>query len=661
MSAPTGFKRLGVAVGALIGAGLILLVAASYLVSADAARDSVMAEIKAATGFEPTVRGPVSLSLFPSPQVSLGDVTLGNRDTRDSPLMVKRILAHVRWLPLLTGRFEIADVAFDQPRITLTIGRDGHSNWSPLIDMLARTVRTGGEVGAPTLSFSEIRISNGVIVVEDRVRSRTETLERVELSLAWPSITKRFAATGRVSWRDEPLDIGLTIADFPAALAGDVSGLKLRIAGAPVKLAFDGAMSYLPSVKIDGTLAADTVSLRNAMRWVSGKSLPGSGLGRLSLKARTNMVGGAIALSNLNIELDGNVAEGVLTYATRGRRTLQGTLAVDALNLTPYTSALRLLTAGARVWDRRPIALDWFDAIDLDLRVSAARVIAGHSRLGRTAATATLRNGQLTVTVGESQGFNGVINGSVAIAKTNEGARLRSQLRLTNVDLDTCLTDMFGFRRLEGKGDLSLELDAEGRSVLALAHTLNGSVTLAATKGALTGFNIEQLLRRLERRPLAGSADFRSGRTPFESLKIALRVTQGTANLEEGRFVGANVRLALSGRAFIPARELDISGTASLLKEGAAPPTFELPFFVQGSWDDPIMLPDTQALIRRSGAAAPLLDAVIDQRAREGVRSAIDRLMGDRATPAPRNDAAIPIPTESPSGHDVSAEGSLSR
>ena len=402
------------------------------------------------------------------------------------------------------------------------------------------------------MSFSEIRISNGVIVVEDGMRDRTETLERVELSLAWPSIAKRFAATGHVSWRDEPLDIGLTIADFPAALAGDVSGLKLRVAGAPVKLAFDGAMSYLPSIKIDGTLAADTVSLRNALRWVSGKPLPASGLGRLSLKARTNVVGGTIALSNLNIELDGNVAEGVLSYATRGRRTLQGTLAVDTLDLTPYTSALRLLAAGARVWDRKPIALDWFDAIDLDLRVSAARVIAGHSRLGRTAAAATLRNGQLTVTVGELQGFNGLINGSVAIAKTNTGAQLRSQLRLTNVDLETCLTELFGFRRLEGKGDLSLELDAEGRSVLALARTMNGSVTLAATQGALTGFNIEQLLRRLERRPLAGSADFRSGRTAFESLNIALRITQGTANLEEGRFVGANVRLALSGTGLHP-------------------------------------------------------------------------------------------------------------
>ena len=31
---------------------------------------------------------------------------------------------------------------------------------------------------------------------------------------------------------------------------------------------------------------------------------------------------------------------------------------------------------------------------------------------------------------------------------------------------------------------------------------------------------------------------------------------------------------------------------------------------VQGPWDDPLMLPDAQILIKRSGAAAPLLDAV---------------------------------------------------
>jgi AsmA protein len=85
----------------------------------------------------------------------------------------------------------------------------------------------------------------------------------------------------------------------------------------------------------------------------------------------------------------------------------------------------------------------------------------------------------------------------------------------------------------------------------------------------------------------------------------------------------------LAGVASIPDRDLDLKGTAALVaaaKPGAAP--FELPFIVQGSWDDPIMLPDPEALIQRSGAAAPLLNAVRDRRARDAVRSAIERLTG---------------------------------
>jgi AsmA protein len=38
------------------------------------------------------------------------------------------------------------------------------------------------------------------------------------------------------------------------------------------------------------------------------------------------------------------------------------------------------------------------------------------------------------------------------------------------------------------------------------------------------------------------------------------------------------------------------------------------------------MLPDAQTLIRRSGAGAPLLDAVRDRRTRDAVESAIRRL-----------------------------------
>src|SRR6185312_3586960 len=171
-----------------------------------------------------------------------------------------------------------------------------------------------------------------------------------------------------------------------------------------------------------------------------------------------------------------------------------------------------------------------------------------------------------------------------------------------------------------------------------------GTANLTGTNGALAGLNVEQLLRRLERRPLSGGGEFRSGRTPYQKITVALKVAQGTVTVDDVSIDGTAVKLALAGTASIPEREVDLKGTAMLVtppRPGTAP--FELPFIVQGSWDDPIMLPDPEALIRRSGAAAPLLNAVRERRARDSVRSAIERLTG--STPP---SGTVPATDEAP-------------
>ena len=104
---------------------------------------------------------------------------------------------------------------------------------------------------------------------------------------------------------------------------------------------------------------------------------------------------------------------------------------------------------------------------------------------------------------------------------------------------------------------------------------------------------------------------------------------------------GGAIRLAVGGSASIPMRDLDLKGTAALVSASAeSAPSFELPFVVQGRWDDPIMLPDAQSLIRRSGAAAPLLDAVRDRKTRDTVRTMIEKL--NRTTRAPAAAPAEP-------------------
>jgi AsmA protein len=633
-------KRLAIAAAAMVAVAFVTLIALSFFMPAALVRDAVAKQIQAVTGLDPILRGDVSVSLFPSGTVTFRNVLLGDDRTGEPAVVTDELTARLRYFPLLAGRIEIADVTLVRPTITVTFLPDGLSNWSGLIGSLARALAPNPGRAA---SFSEIGINDGTIVVRDTEKGYIERLDNVEFQIAWPSISRSFGANGHLVWHGEPVEASLALTDFLAALSGQRSGVKVRLASAPLKLAFDGASSAQPPLKLEGTLGVDAPSLRDALSWTGKSKVPFGGFGRFALRAQSTIGDGVVSLANVNVELDGNTAEGVLSLSTGDHRMVQGTLAADALDLTPYVTGMRLLTTNERNWDQLPIALDGLADLNLDLRLSAASIKIANAQLGRTAVAANMRDGKLDVTIGESQAFGGVVKGAVGIAVANGGAEAMTHVQFVDVDLESCLGQVFGIQKIAGRGNLMLNIDGSGDSVLALTNTLNGTASLTAHDGALVGLNVEQLLRRLERRPLSGNGDFRSGRTPFDQLVLNLAIDHGTVAVQDMHIDGPAVRLAVGGQASVPLRDLDLKGTATLISS-ATTNEFELPFVVQGRWDDPIMLPDPQSLIRHSGAAAPLLDAVKGRTAGDAVRSVIDQLMAAPPAEPAAAPAAAPAP-----------------
>lgn len=628
-------------VAAFLGVALIGLVATSWFLNRDALRQAVEAQIRAVTGLDLVITGSTEISVFPASYVSFHNVGLKGGGTSDPALVVDVLTANLRLVPLLLQRFEIADVMMLRPHIHVTRDATGESNWTPFIATIARTMKPGAD---NQVSFSEIRIQDGTLSYEDAGHQLTEHLDDIDLSLAWPSISRSFAATGQFDWRGERVDGSISISDFLAALSGDRSGLKARIASPPMKLAFDGTVANRTSMMMEGILTVDSPSLRNALRW-TGQAPPGAGgFGRFALKARANLVGPSIALTNVNVELDGNVAEGVMTYANTGRQSLQATLAADSLDFTPYISTFRLL-AGGGDWNRQLFDLDSLSTTDLDMRLSAARVTVGSTKLGRTAFGANLRGGALALSVGEAQVYGGIAKGSFGVARADTVADVKAQFQFTDVDLQACVSELFGFNKLSGRGNLGVSLVASGSSPFGLAQSLDGTATLTGHDGAISGFNVEQLLKRLERRPLSGGGNLRSGSTPYDNMTVAVKFSDGIATAEDIRVEGPTTRLTMTGTASVPAREFDLKGTASLTSATAAP-GFDLPFVVQGPWDDPLIFPDPESLIRRSPASAPLLDAVKDRKTRDAVKSVLERFTGGGKAAVP--EAAAPAPASAP-------------
>src|ERR1041385_4533773 len=71
-----GMKRLGTPIAALLGLGLVALVATSWLINRDALRHAVEAQIRAVTGLDLTVKGSIDVSVFPGSYVSFHDDVL---------------------------------------------------------------------------------------------------------------------------------------------------------------------------------------------------------------------------------------------------------------------------------------------------------------------------------------------------------------------------------------------------------------------------------------------------------------------------------------------------------------------------------------------------------------------------------------------------------
>jgi AsmA protein len=165
---------------AFLGVIVIGLFAMSWLLSRDALRHAVEAQIRSVTGLDFVVNGAVDISVFPGSYVSFHDVGLKNGGAVDPALSVDVLTANLRLLPLLLQRFEIADMVMLRPRIRVIREANGDSNWAPFIESIARKTKPGAE----QLSFSEIRIQDGQLDYRDP--HNHERLNDIDLALAWP-------------------------------------------------------------------------------------------------------------------------------------------------------------------------------------------------------------------------------------------------------------------------------------------------------------------------------------------------------------------------------------------------------------------------------------------------------------------------------------------
>jgi AsmA protein len=640
-------QRFAAGVVAAAAIFTLALLSLPYLLSEQLIRAEVSRAIYAVTGITPRIDGSVRLALLPRPAIQIAEIHIDD-GSKTGPA-VGALQASLQFWPLLFGEIKVAALTLERPRIAMEFSSDGR-----LIGGLPINSSMPSDQDVP-----ELRIVNGSILLRFQGRDRVEIISNLDASLNWSGAS--LTATGSFMIAGKAANGTLVVADTAALAKGQRSAIRLRLESEPARVAYEGGITMRDTLlQAEGALSADGRSLREALALFGTAAPSPAGFGRFSMKSTVALTPIALTLTNLSLELDGNRADGGLTWKRDGYRSiLQGTLASEAADFSIYHSSVSLLSGTGRDWNRMPVETSALQNFELDLRISCGKLTLGKLEIGKAAIALGIKNRQLIATVSEAQFYGGTLRGSATWNSASERPEFKFDANLANFDLERGLGGLTGFRRIEGTGTLTIAVSSNGKSAHEIASALAGKVRLTMRQGSLIGINAESVLRRLERRPLSGTGDLRGGKTPFDRLNGGLEIENGVATLSDFDIESQILKIKLSGETSVFRRDFDLRGTASLIRAaqaGAPQVAFDLPFLIQGSWDSPYLLPDPEALIRHSGAAAPLLDAVRGRAAREAMRNVIETVTGLRSIgELPANPSFEPPAANAPAIAPISA------
>ncbi len=376
---------LGVAT--LVGGGLAFLVLAPPV---DTIRAQVIAQIKAKTGRDLVIGGPVSFAVYPALTLTLKDVTLsGPPGMGPEPFATAAgIEARVKLLPLLQRQIRIDQLILREPVFDLRVDAAGRRNFEfaaipagpadrdPV--RYAQATVQPGPAGLPggskgrnltdeaikdfvdnasnpdnpspqtrqrlkdleDLTLGDVRIERGAVIYSDARNGVSEQFTAIDATVSLASLASPLETTGTATYAGQPVGFEVKLASPKALLEDRPARLKAAIKAAAVDARYDGALTARSGVELDGDLSAKGPSVRGLMRWL-GTELPpadGFGPGAIEAKVRTSLRG--VHLSDMTVSLDDTTATGTLAIDTSDAKPkLVANLKVGVLDLNRYTLA----------------------------------------------------------------------------------------------------------------------------------------------------------------------------------------------------------------------------------------------------------------------------------------------------------------------------------
>ncbi|SNY92486.1 Uncharacterized protein involved in outer membrane biogenesis [Cohaesibacter sp. ES.047] len=564
---PTTRIRILWAIFAVLALAGGLAAASPYLINTRVAKKEISKQISEWMGLPVSVRGEPVITVFPYLTVKLKDVEVQSNLGRSEPPLVsmEALRVEMHWLPLLLGNYEVRRFNLIKPTFEFARDKDGNSSWDMTGGSIVTTAPDNGRLTlAENITLGRFWISGGKLHYRDEATGQDENIDDIVLQFEWPSTEERATIEGRFDWRGQPISL-MARSDKPTELfGGALSPLTAEISSPLFEMKGDGTAGTMANLQLEGDFSFKTSSLRDFLGWIDLPVGSVGGLEEASMTARANFAGESVAFSDLSLMLDGNRADGVIQLDFRRDRALvQGTLAGDSLDLTPYFGNRE----GEVPLVDQPLSLNDMGRADLDIRLSANQVVMGSMTLGRAAATLVTRDQQMSFSLGEAYVYGGRIEASLDMRPAKENSQLiNAHLRgKTNGLLAGSFTrEALQQDLLTGTALAEIDIQGEGRSLMELLNTSQGTASLVLTDGEFKRFNLDGLQDALELKEDIASDTLYAKSSRFDVLSIRGRMDDRILGIDGIRMTSGNRALVGTADLDLERMTLDFPGTLAL-------------------------------------------------------------------------------------------------
>ncbi|HEU0197119.1 MAG TPA: AsmA family protein [Nevskiaceae bacterium] len=614
-------RILLIGLAAVVALLVAAVIAAAIFFDANSYRSEIVAMVHKHTGRTLTLR-EIHLTLFPSLGLKIDDASLANAPGfgADPFATIGEIDIGVRLLPLLFAhKLEIHAIYLSQLKLNLERNARGATNWQGLFAAWGTTrsstsVRHSAgrmqdfRIGAINVSGASIRYRDarshadlrlddfvlGVGVIQSGVPSKfrasfATTSER-------PAINAQVRASGRMTFdvatkRYAVQDLDLSVDATGQAIPGGEQRLKLsgdaaydgrrgtlRLAGATANVAgvnlhagldVDGVGSR--GWHFDGSLRVDNFSPRTVLQDLGiNHYRPGSAgaLKAASLTTKLQGTADSLALSDLDLKLDGTTLRGRLAVDSFDKPAAVFDLKVDAVDLDDYLPPPPSAAAGsvaARLDgadpSQRRVPVAWLDHYTADGRLSVGALVVHGVKLADVTARLAARAGgskRLSLT---SQLYGGRLRAAVGMLPSST-PKYTARANFTDVDVGALLTALAGRTPISGRGTGTFDLRSAGDSVAAMRRALAGNVAVTFTNGAVKGLDLGQTLRQAMA-TLGSGANSKAARivpaavTDFATLHATGKVARGVVTSKDLTVASPSLRVKGAGTIDLVVDRLD--------------------------------------------------------------------------------------------------------